>query len=157
MQTSDGKTEKLVNNAHPAGVAESEIIVYRDQLTVFTGKSIEIKRHGSDKSLTFSGRHFSNCSAVQSNTAHDLYIKRYHFPGLLLAADLKTFADHAAADIFHNCECLAHNVVKSFAGGEPVFELRSFRLKFGIRKFLILLLQSVYPAYQWHHFFDVTL
>ena len=94
---------------------------------------------------------------MQCDTAHELDVEGNHIPRLLLTANLEGLAALTAAGIFHHGECFAHDIIKGFAVGKTLFEFRCFRLKFFIRKFLILLLKRIYPGDQRLHLFNVAL
>ena len=156
LNAADRKPEVLVDESHPFGVALGEVVVDRDELAVFAGKRIEVKRHGCDEGFAFAGRHFRDFLFVERNAADDLDIERDHVPGELMVADDRGGSAEAAAGIFDGCKSFAENVIKSFALGEAVLELLRFRFELLVCQRLILFFELVDAVDERHHALDVA-
>ena len=71
----DAEAEKLVDAAHPVGVAAGEIIVDGDDMDAVAGERIEIGRKGGDEGLAFAGPHLGDGAFVQHHAADELHIE----------------------------------------------------------------------------------
>ena len=72
---------KLVDVAHPLGVAAGEVVVDRDQLGVAPGERVEVERQGGDEGLALAGGHFGDLALVQRDAADQLDVIMHHVPG----------------------------------------------------------------------------
>ena len=71
----DAEAEKLVDAAHPVGVAAGEIIIDGDDVDAFAGERVEIARKGGDEGLAFAGPHLGDGAFVQHHAADELHIE----------------------------------------------------------------------------------
>ena len=76
--TSDCEAEERVNFAHPLRVTLGQIIVDRDDMHALSGKSVQVYRKRSHKSLTFTCLHLGYPALMQYDTADYLYSERFH-------------------------------------------------------------------------------
>src|SRR5271154_7329456 len=53
-----GKTQHLVNRAHPFRVAASQVIVHRDDVHALAGQGVQVRGQGGDESFPFARLHF---------------------------------------------------------------------------------------------------
>ena len=72
--------EKLVDRAHPLGIARGEVIVHRHHMHAAPGEGIQINRQCGHQRLAFAGCHFRDTVGVQRVAANELYVKRDHLP-----------------------------------------------------------------------------
>src|SRR5690625_654741 len=87
LDAADGQAEKFVEIAHPFGVAAGEEIVGGNELAIFAGKSVEIKRESCDEGFTFSGAHFCNVVLRERTPADELLIEVDHVALQVVTAD----------------------------------------------------------------------
>src|ERR1019366_624491 len=85
----DLEAEKLVEAAHPFGVAAGEVVVDGDDVNALASEGVEVARQGGDEGFAFTGFHFGDFALVEDHAAHQLDVEMAHVE--LAAAGL---ADH---------------------------------------------------------------
>ena len=71
----DGYPEKLVDLAHPLGVAASEIVVDGDDVHALAGERVQVNRGRRDQRLALAGAHFGDCAFMQNQAADQLNVE----------------------------------------------------------------------------------
>ena len=66
---------KLVDLAHPFGVAAGEVVVDRDDVDALAGERVEIDRQRGDQRLAFAGPHLGDGALVQHHAADQLDVE----------------------------------------------------------------------------------
>ena len=69
-------TQRVVNLAHPVGIALGQIVVDRHDVHTLAGQRIQIGRQRGGQGLALARAHFRNVAAMQENPTHQLHIKR---------------------------------------------------------------------------------
>ena len=103
----DRQAEKLVDAAHPLGVAFGQIVVDGDDVDAFARKRIQIGGRGGDQRLAFTGFHFGDLAFVQHHAADHLHVEMPH-------------VEHAAAGFAHYRESFGKKIVERGAAGKFV-------------------------------------
>jgi len=62
-----------MNLPHPLRITFGKVIIDRNDVYPFSGKSIQICRKRRHKGLTFTGLHLGNTPLMQNNSANQLY------------------------------------------------------------------------------------
>src|SRR3989344_838987 len=143
----NGKTEEVVDRAHPAGVATGEVIVDGDEVNAAAGKSIENNGGNGGKSLAFSRFLFGNLALVESQAGQQLDVERTHLqsPDERLAGKGKNFGQ----DIVEVCPV-----------DEVVFELLDLDGKVLVLEFFspgLVIVDLFDQNEQFFDFFDVRI
>ena len=86
VDTVHAETMEHVERPHPFGVSFGEVVVDRDHMHALACKRVEEYGKGCHEGLSFTGRHFSDLSFVQGDTADELHIVMHHVPRDLVAA-----------------------------------------------------------------------
>ena len=66
---------KLVDPAHPLGVAAGEVIVHGDDVHAFSGERIQVHGERRDERLAFAGPHLGDRALVQDHAADELDVE----------------------------------------------------------------------------------
>ena len=74
----NAQAQKLVELAHPFGVALGEVVVDRDDVDAASREGVKINRQGCDQCLAFAGFHFGDLAFVQYHSADQLHVKMTH-------------------------------------------------------------------------------
>ena len=106
---SRGKSEKLVHATHFLAVAARQIVVDGDDVHALARQRVEVRRHGGNQRLTFTGFHLGDSALMQNDAAEQLHIK-----GAL--------AEHAPVCLANDGKCVGQDVVERFSAGESLFE-----------------------------------
>src|SRR3989344_4572010 len=77
----NGKTKKVIDRAHPAGIAAGQIIVDGDQVDAAAGKSIENDGGGGGESFALTGFLLGDLALVKSQAGQQLDVERTHLQG----------------------------------------------------------------------------
>ena len=126
----DRQAEKLVDLAHPFGVAAGQVIVDRDDVHALAGQRVEIDRQGRDQGLAFAGLHLGDHAAMQHDAAHQLHVEM-------------ALAEGALGRLAHGREGVDQQVVELGAVGELLLELRGAGAQLLVRQRLELRLELV--------------
>ena len=108
----------------------SQVIIHGHHVNALACKRTQIRRHGGNQSLAFTGLHFGNVAAVQGNAAHDLNVE-----GALTQGSPRGFT--------HGREGLDEDVVQSFAFFEALLEFVRFTAQFLIAQGFKIFLKSI--------------
>ena len=114
LDHADRQAEKLVERAHPLGVAFGQVVVDRNQVDAAAEQRVGVDGQRGDQRLAFARLHFGDLAFVQDLTAHDLDVEVPH-------------AKRALTGFAANCERLGQHVVERLAGRETFLELDGFR------------------------------
>ena len=124
----DGQPEKLVDLAHPLGIAFGQVVVDRDHVHAMARQGIQVAGQSGDQGLAFAGLHFGDLALVQHHAADQLHVKMPHL-------------QYPAAGLAHHGEGLGQNLVQHHfffrdaffgvvdafqAGGDAGAELQGF-------------------------------
>ena len=123
LDAADGDAEKIVEVAHPLGIAAGEVVVDGDELRVLAGERVQVERQRGDEGLAFAGGHFRDASLVQRDAADKLHVEVHHVPSQLVVADDDLASDHAAGGTLDRRESLGQQLVERLAGLEACAEL----------------------------------
>ena len=126
----DGQAEKLVDAAHPFGVARGEIVVDGDDMDALAGQRVEIDRQRGDQRLALAGAHFGDAAIIEHHAADQLHVERPH-------------AKHAARCLAHGGESRNQKIVERGAIGEIGAELLGARRKLGVGQRLHLVFHRI--------------
>ena len=94
---------KLVDLAHPVGVAAGEVVVHRDDVHALAGERVEIDRQRRDERLAFAGLHLGDAALVQHHAADELDVEM-------------ALAERALGRLAHGREGLDQDIVELLAG-----------------------------------------
>ena len=67
--------ERLVDRAHPLGVALGEVVVHRHEVHVSARERVQVERHRGDERLTLTGLHLGDVAFVEHHGAHELDVE----------------------------------------------------------------------------------
>ena len=104
------RPRKLVDAAHPFGVALGEIVVDGDDMDALAGERVEIDGQRRDQRLAFAGAHLGDAAIVQHHAADQLDVEGPH-------------AEHAAGCLADRGEGRNQQIVEIGAVGEILPEL----------------------------------
>ncbi len=111
LDDADAEAQKLVNLAHPIGVALGQVIVDGDHVHAVAAEGVQVDGHGGDQGLALAGLHFRNHPLVQHYAAQELHVE-----GALAEGAFGRLADGG--------EGVDQQVVKLFAVGQALLEPR---------------------------------
>ena len=94
------------------------------------GQRAQVRGHGRDQGLTFTGLHFRDLALVQGDTAHDLDVEGTH-------------AQDAPRGLTDRRERLHQDIVQGLTLFEAILELLSLSLQLLVRQSLEVLLQGI--------------
>ena len=134
LDAADGNAEKIVDVAHPLGVAAGEVVVGGDELRVAAGESVEVERKRGDEGLALAGGHFGDLAFVERDAADELHVVVHHVPREFVLAHGDLAAVEAAGGVFDDGKGLGQKLVEGFAGLEAVAELAGLRPELVIGK-----------------------
>ena len=135
--------EKLVDVAHPLGVAAGEVVVGGDQLGVAAGERIQIERQRGHERLALAGGHLGDLPLVQGNAADQLDVIVHHVPRQLMVAHRDLAAVKPACRALHSGKGLRQQLVEGLARLEPIAKLSGLRLQLFIAERLVGKLELV--------------
>jgi len=75
------EAQKLVDLAHPLGIALGQVVVDRDHMDAMAGQGIQIAGEGGNQGFAFAGLHFADLALVQNHAANQLHVKVAHLHG----------------------------------------------------------------------------
>ena len=78
LNDTDRETERLIEWAHPLGIAPGEIIIDRNDVYAFTDKTVEIDGQRCHQGFPFTSFHLSDFPLVQDDAANELHVKMAH-------------------------------------------------------------------------------
>ena len=128
----DAEAERVIDHAHPLGVAAGEVVVDGDDVHAPPGQRVEIDRQGGDQRLALAGLHLGNVALVQEDAADELHVERAQ-------------AERAAGRLAGVGEGLRKQVVQRLALGEPRLELGGLGEDALVGERLVLGLERVDP------------
>ena len=71
----DGKSEKLVDRAHPLGVAPGQVVVDGHHVHAVAGQRVQVDRQGGDQGLALARLHLGDHALVEHDAAEQLDIE----------------------------------------------------------------------------------
>ena len=143
LDAADGDAEKVIDVAHPFGVAAGEVVVGGDELGVAAGQGVEVKRERGHQGFALARGHLGDLALVQRDAADQLHVIVHHVPRQLVFADGDLAAEKAAGGIFDNRESLGQELVQRFSRLEPVAKLGRFGAELIVGERLIRTLDLV--------------
>ena len=78
LNNADGKSEEMVNRAHPLGVSFGKVIVDCNKMDPPAFKGVQVDRQCGNEGLALACLHFRNPALVKRNAADDLDVKMSH-------------------------------------------------------------------------------
>ena len=160
LDAADGKTEKLVDLAHPFGIATREVVVDGHHMAAASRQGVERHRQGRRQGLALPSAHFRNPSLVEHDTAHELYVEMPHAQRSLarLTDQCEDLLELGVEDALHQHAALAGVLRKVFrCRPYPVRNDRKTAAQLGIVKRLDLSLPGVDRLDDRFHALDVLL
>ena len=70
----DAHAQRVIDLAHPLGVATGQVVVHRDHVHPATGERVEIDGHDGGERLALAGLHLGNVAAMQEDRADHLHV-----------------------------------------------------------------------------------
>ena len=122
LEHADGEAERLVDRAHPVGIAARQVVVDRDHVDALAGERVEDHGGRGGQRLALAGLHLGDRAVVQHHPADHLHVEVAH-------------AHRAAAHLAHERERLAHQVVERLAAA------RALAQRIGVRPQLVVVEQ----------------
>ena len=119
LDDADAEPEKLIDRAHPVGIAASEIIVDGDDVHAATFQRACVDGQRCDQRLAFAGLHLGDPAFVEHLATHDLDVEVAH-------------ADRAFAGLAHDREDFRQHRIERLALVKPVLELGGLGLQLGV-------------------------
>ena len=102
LDHADGHAERVVDRAHPLGVAAGEVVVHGDEVDALAGERVEEDRQRGDERLALAGLHLGDRAVVQHHAADQLHVEVAH-------------AERALAGLAAEREGLVQQVVERLA------------------------------------------
>ena len=78
LQDADGDAERVVDRAHPLGVAAGEVVVDGDDVDALARERVEARRRACRERLALAGLHLGDVAAVQDHAADELHVEVAH-------------------------------------------------------------------------------
>ena len=103
-------SERLVDRAHPLGVALRQVVVHRDEVRAARRKGVQVERHRGDEGLALTGLHLGDIALVEHDRTHHLDVEVAH-------------PEAALGRLAHGGEGLEGQLIERFAVLEPLPEL----------------------------------
>ena len=110
LDDADAHPERLVDRAHPLGVALGQVVVHGDELDVHAGERVQIERERGDEGLSLARLHLGDPALVEHHAADQLDVEVAH-------------ADRALGGLADARERLGQEVVEILALVEALAEL----------------------------------
>ncbi len=110
LDHADGHAERLVDRAHPLGVAAREVVVDRDEVRALADQRVEVERQRGHQRLALAGLHLGDRALVEHGAADELNVEVAH-------------AERALGGLAHAGEGLGEQIVELLALGETLAEL----------------------------------
>ena len=114
QDAADLESQKLVDGAHPGGVALGQIVVDGDDMHALAGERVEIDGERGDQRLAFAGLHFGDAAVIQHHAADELHVEM-------------ALTDGALGGFAHGGEGLGDQIVERGAGADPGAEVLGAR------------------------------
>ncbi len=133
----DAQAEKLVDLAHPFGIAAGEIVVDGDDMDR-PGEAVEVHGQRRHQGLAFPGFHLRDLAVVQHHAADHLYIEMAHAQGTH-----RRFPDDG--------ECFRKQLLQGFALLVPFLELPALGAQRLVGQGLHAGLEGVDPIHGFRH------
>ncbi len=130
LNHSYGYAQKLKNRLHPGRIATGQVVVYCNDVHALAGQSIQVYRQRGCKSLTFTGFHFGDFTAMEHHTAHHLNVKVTHTQG-------------SPGGFAHQSKSLRKYVIQGFAVLNTLSELVALAGKIALLQLLHFRFQVV--------------
>ena len=113
------RPRKLVDAAHPLGVARGEVVVDRDDVDALALERVQVAGQRGDERLALAGAHLGDAALVQDHAADELHVVVAH-------------PEHALARLAADGEGLGQEVVERRAVVELLLELGRLRAQLGV-------------------------
>ena len=110
LDDADAHPERLVDRAHPLGVALGQVVVHGDELDVHAGERVQKERERGDEGLSLARLHLGDPALVEHHAADQLDVEVAH-------------ADRALGGLADARERLGQEVVEILALVEALAEL----------------------------------
>jgi hypothetical protein len=107
-----GQPQKLVDLAHPLGVALGQVVVHRDHVHAVAGQRVQIAGQRGHQRLAFAGLHLGDLALVQHHAADQLHVEVAHL-------------HRAPAGLAHHRKGLGQNLVQRLPLGRLLLRPRS--------------------------------
>ena len=115
--------EKIVDGAHPGGIALRQVVVDRDEVDTPSREGIEVQGHGRGKGFPFARLHLGDLALVEHDASDELHVKGPH--------------PHGPPCRFpHDGKGFRQDVVEGGPVCELLLEIGCFRLQFFVGEFL---------------------
>ena len=141
LNATHSKAKKLIEMAHPCGVAAGKIIVHRDELDVLASKCIQVQRKRGYESFALARLHLGDCAAMKNDSSDQLNIERHHVPSERVAADFAARPHETAAGVLDKCVSLRKNGIKRLSAPHARLKFLRHARIIGIGKILSLILR----------------
>ena len=109
----DAQSKKLVEPAHPFGVALCQVIVDCDNVDAFAVEGIQICRKRRHERFAFTGLHFCDAALMKDNSADKLHVEVPHI-------------ESALARFANDCESVRQQVLERLSVLESLLEFGCF-------------------------------
>ena len=133
LQHADGEAERLVDRAHPVGVAAGQVVVDGDHVDALAGERVEHHGRGGGQRLALAGLHLGDRAVVQHHAADHLHVEVAH-------------AHRAPADLAHERERLGQQVLDRLAAARALAQRVGVRAQLVVVEQLELGLPGVDPV-----------
>ena len=117
----DGKSEEIVDLAHPDGVAAREVVVDGHDVHALSFEGVEVDRERGDEGLTLSGAHLGDVAAVERKASDELDV-------------IVALAERAAGCFANEGERVGQDRLERLACFEAALELHSLAWERVVRK-----------------------
>jgi hypothetical protein len=134
LDHADGQPERLVDRAHPLGVAAREVVVHRHQVHALRRQCVQVERQRGGQRLALAGAHLGDRALVQHRPTEQLHVEVAH-------------AERALGRLAHAGERLGQQVVERLALFEPSAELGGLLAELVVGQRLELIFKRIDVAY----------
>ena len=113
MQYAHLQAEGLVDGAHPARIAASEVIIDSHEMDAATGEGVEIEGQRGHQGFSFASTHFGNLAVMEGYAANHLHV-------------IMAQADGAFAGFAHCGKSFRQEFIQRFTFQQAAAKFRGF-------------------------------
>ena len=78
LNDSHRESQRMIELAHPLGVALGQVVVDGDEMRAFAFERIQVQRQGRHQGFPFAGLHFRDAALVENHAADQLHVEMAH-------------------------------------------------------------------------------
>ncbi len=122
LDYADRYAQRLIERTHPVGVAASQVIVDRRQMSPLAGERFQIHRQRGCQCFSFARLHLGNRSIVHGDAAQELHVEMAH-------------VQRPPSRLAHQRKSLGQQLPQGLAATGPVFQRQAAFAQLAVGKF----------------------